>query len=150
MCDESCSRRRFLACAAALAAGGALSSLTGCGAPSARPLLDHASAKQVELLLTEHPDLQEVGGAMIAQAGDGGERIVVVRRSLTEVVAVSPICPHQKCIVNYTGDVTGSCFVCPCHGSTFGPDGELRHGPATQGLIRYPAVLESDRVLVTL
>jgi cytochrome b6-f complex iron-sulfur subunit len=80
----------------------------------------------------------------------GGTRVVLVRRSLTEVVAVSPVCPHQGCIVNYTGEVDDNCFICPCHGSAFGIEGDLHRGPATQGLTRFPVVMDDDHLLVTL
>jgi Rieske Fe-S protein len=150
MCDDSCSRRTFLARAAALAAGGALGGLTGCGARSAHPLLEEGPAEPVALSLADYPALQEVGGAVTMNAGTQGLRLVVYRRSETEVVAVSPVCPHQGCAVNYTGAVGDACFVCPCHGSAFGDEGELRRGPATRGLTRFPAVLQEDHVVVTM
>jgi Rieske Fe-S protein len=137
--------------AAALAAGGAIGGLAaGCGSPSARHLVDGGPGTQLVLPLAEFPTLKTVGGAATAAAGAGGEEIVVFRRSETEVVAVSPICPHQQCGVNYTGDMEGPCFVCPCHGSAFGAEGELLRGPATRGLTRFSAVLEQERVVITL
>jgi Rieske Fe-S protein len=147
MCDESCSRRRFLARAAALAAGGVLA---GCGAPSAKSLLNGGEAQELELSMSDYPALENVGGAAVTNAGPHGTKMIVFRRSESEVVAVSPICPHQQCIVSYTGDLGGTCFVCPCHGSAFGAEGDLRRGPATQGLTRFPAVLESDKIVVKI
>lgn len=42
----------------------------------------------------------------------------------------SLVCPHLGCVV----DVTPEGFTCPCHGSRFGHDGALQHGPAEQSL----------------
>lgn len=150
MCEKSCSRRRFLARTAALAAGGALSGLAGCGAPSARYLLDRGGTNRLEFSLQEYPPLKSVGGVVVTGDGTTRPRLVLVRRSETEVVALSPICPHQGCIVSYTGDLGGIGFVCPCHNSAFGATGDLRRGPATRGLTRFPAELKSDRVEVTI
>lgn len=45
-------------------------------------------------------------------------------------LAYSLVCPHLGCEVNLVPDG----FACPCHGSRFGSEGELVHGPATKGL----------------
>jgi cytochrome b6-f complex iron-sulfur subunit len=151
MNDYSCSRRQFLARAAAITAGCAGCGLAGCGsAPSAHHLLRPGSSRRLELPLDEYPALRSLGGAAVTGDGITRPRLVLVRLSETEVAALSPTCPHQGCIVSFTGDTGGNSFVCPCHNSTFGASGDLRRGPATRGLTRYPSVLKEDRVEVTL
>jgi Rieske Fe-S protein len=44
--------------------------------------------------------------------------------------AFSLKCTHLGCTVN----ADGQGFACPCHGSRFGQDGEVVHGPAKQRL----------------
>lgn len=44
--------------------------------------------------------------------------------------ALSLTCPHLGCTVEAQADE----FACPCHGSRFGPEGQLRAGPAAQNL----------------
>jgi cytochrome b6-f complex iron-sulfur subunit len=39
-------------------------------------------------------------------------------------------------------------FACPCHGSTFNPDGTVANGPATDPLSPYEAKIEGDLVLI--
>lgn len=46
------------------------------------------------------------------------------------IVVMSLVCTHLGCIVKKTE--TG--FDCPCHGSKFGPQGELVRGPAPRSL----------------
>lgn len=43
---------------------------------------------------------------------------------------ISLVCTHLGCVVNKTD----SGFDCPCHGSRFGPAGELVQGPAPRAL----------------
>jgi cytochrome b6-f complex iron-sulfur subunit len=58
------------------------------------------------------------------------DRNVLVVSNRHGIAALSLVCTHLGCIVakNETG------FACPCHGSAFGPDGELASGPAPRGL----------------
>ena len=46
------------------------------------------------------------------------------------IKAVSLVCTHLGCIVKRAEDG----FDCPCHGSKFGPQGEVVAGPAPRGL----------------
>ncbi len=68
-------------------------------------------------------------------------RVVSVRGG---VAAVSLICTHLGCIVSKTE--TG--FSCPCHGSTFGEEGEVLGGPAPRGLRWLEVSLAADGNLV--
>lgn len=60
--------------------------------------------------------------------------------------AVNPTCTHRGCTVGWQAEENA--FVCPCHGSKFGIDGEVSNGPATQPLSTYEVKVEEDLVLV--
>ncbi len=45
-------------------------------------------------------------------------------------IALSLVCPHLGCTVEVNEDG----FACPCHGSRFNSDGNLRNGPASKPL----------------
>lgn len=50
----------------------------------------------------------------------------IVRRG-ERLFALSSICTHKKCKLTAERDRS---FYCPCHGSTFDPDGHVTQGPA--------------------
>lgn len=54
--------------------------------------------------------------------------------------ALSSICPHRRCTLNVA--LNGS-FICPCHGSTFDPDGTVTRGPARRDLSLPPIRIDS-------
>lgn len=91
-------------------------------------------------------DLDKNGQLVVKPFGSG--ELVVIRdpADSQSLVAVNPACPHKGCIVEWKGEKKE--FVCPCHGSDFGPDGKVLEGPATEPLQVYMAKIEGDAVLV--
>lgn len=57
-------------------------------------------------------------------------RSVALFRDAEGVYAISTVCTHLGCIVKPSAEG----FECPCHGSRFAPDGEVRRGPAPRPL----------------
>jgi len=51
-------------------------------------------------------------------------------------VIFSSICPHLGCRYEWQG--AANRFICPCHGSQFGPEGDKLAGPAPRGLDPLP------------
>jgi cytochrome b6-f complex iron-sulfur subunit len=64
-----------------------------------------------------------------------------------KLAAISPACPHQRCLVNW--NKVHKAFVCPCHGSRFGPDGKVLQGPSTTNLKQYEVELRGDDIWVS-
>jgi Rieske Fe-S protein len=54
----------------------------------------------------------------------------LIKDSETAVRALSAICPHLGCTIEHEQNQ----FVCPCHDSAFGPNGEVRTGPSPRGM----------------
>lgn len=54
----------------------------------------------------------------------------VIRRG-EKLSALSAICTHRKCKLEAEPDHS---FYCPCHGSTFSPEGKVTEGPARRDL----------------
>lgn len=61
-----------------------------------------------------------------------GKQIAVYRDADGTVHALSPVCPHMKCIVGWnTAEQT---WDCPCHGGRFAADGTWLEGPPMHNL----------------
>jgi len=63
-----------------------------------------------------------------------------------EVRALSTVCPHAGCAVDW--DEARQLFACPCHDSTFTPTGERQSGPAPRPLDALDVELRDGRVRV--
>lgn len=55
------------------------------------------------------------------------------------IIALRHACTHLDCLFYY--DENKEIFVCPCHGSEFSRDGQVRKGPANRPLDRFPIQL---------
>ncbi|MGX5358272.1 Rieske (2Fe-2S) protein [Kocuria sp. KH4] len=74
-----------------------------------------------------------------------GVQAVVARPAEDTVVAFSPVCPHQGCMVVPEEQL----YVCPCHASQFDlATGEVRGGPARTGLTPYPVAVREGRIVL--
>ena len=77
-----------------------------------------------------------------------GERGVFVWRPVdADLVVYSRQCTDLGCPLEY--ERGSGCFLCPCHGGIFGPDGQRLAGPPKSPLHRYAhrireAILEVD------
>jgi glycine/D-amino acid oxidase-like deaminating enzyme/nitrite reductase/ring-hydroxylating ferredoxin subunit len=75
-------------------------------------------------------------------AGEGqvlsldGQRLAVYRNSNGELGAVSAVCTHLGCLVQWNS--AGKSWDCPCHGSRFDPHGRVLNGPAVAPLQAQP------------
>jgi len=62
-------------------------------------------------------------------------------------VLFSPICPHLGCRFAWNDAATR--FICPCHGSQFGTEGDKLAGPAPRGLDPLPLREKDGKAQVT-
>jgi cytochrome b6-f complex iron-sulfur subunit len=85
---------------------------------------------------------------LLVQSKDGGDKIMVVHIGDRSLFAVSAVCTHKGCDVNY--DKKLGHLLCPCHGSEFGLDGQNIKGPAKRPLKRYTIRTENSRVVIVL
>ncbi len=70
------------------------------------------------------------------------EKIFVFRDRDKGFAAASAVCTHLGCTVaHFSSDQK---FHCPCHGSVFGPDGAVLHGPAPKPLNWFEVTLARD------
>jgi menaquinol-cytochrome c reductase iron-sulfur subunit len=112
---------------------------------------------------TRKEDWVDVGD--IAQLGQSGPQEVVFRRTRkdgwkilsektsawitrkgNELVAFAPGCTHLGCA--YHWDEKNKNFLCPCHTSTFGTEGQVLSGPAPRALDRFQTKVNGNRLLL--
>jgi cytochrome b6-f complex iron-sulfur subunit len=67
---------------------------------------------------------------------------IVINTGSENFIALSSVCTHQGCTVNYNS--SNNQLPCPCHGSVFATDGSILNGPATTSLKTYEVTREGD------
>ena len=70
----------------------------------------------------------------------------VVKTGEQQVVAFSPVCTHLGCAVSW--DSGDKAFVCPCHTSSFSPEGKVMAGPAPRSLDRFDVRVDGIKVML--
>lgn len=61
-----------------------------------------------------------------------GQKMAVYRREDGTICALSPVCTHAGCIINW--NIAEKTWDCPCHGARYNIDGKVLVGPATKHL----------------
>ncbi len=70
--------------------------------------------------------------------------VFIVRHSDGTFGALSAICPHLGCAVDF--EEVKARYCCPCHDSYFGADGGVEAGPSPRGLDPLDVKVENGRV----
>ncbi|HSD90754.1 MAG TPA: Rieske (2Fe-2S) protein [Kofleriaceae bacterium] len=146
--SSTCSRRAFLEGLGI--AGGALAlyactGSSGSSLPSASATMCGANLC-IDLADPGNSALTAVDGALLVDAPN--DTIIVIRSSETAIIALSGICTHAGCSMDF---VPASHLIdCPCHGSQFSEDGRVVRGPARRSLRVYTASLATNVITITL
>ena len=70
----------------------------------------------------------------------------IVRVDAGRVIALSAVCTHLRCILDYDRDRHD--LVCPCHGGRFSLTGNAVSGPPNRALPTYDVSVRSGEILV--
>jgi cytochrome b6-f complex iron-sulfur subunit len=73
-------------------------------------------------------------------------RFYLIRLDDGGLMAVSMICSHLGCTVNW--DASENIFKCPCHSSSFDKYGNVIKSPATKALNYHKVLLNEGNILV--
>jgi len=138
--------------------------LQGLGAATVGALLVHAGCQQqgsslstanstscgtgqcIDLGDAANQKLAAVGGAMLIDSAS--DTIMVIRMSDSQAVAVSAICTHAGCSMDY--NTAQQQLDCGCHGSLFSTTGQVLRGPANRSLRVYAATLANNIITVSV
>lgn len=71
---------------------------------------------------------------------------LLIRKTDTDIVAISAVCTHLGCIVKYHEDTKQ--LLCPCHGAKYDQSGRVLGGPAPKSLTAYNARIEAGTIVV--
>ncbi|RYX81855.1 ubiquinol-cytochrome c reductase iron-sulfur subunit [bacterium] len=141
--NSSFSRRAFLEGAAATV-GAVL--IAGCGSGAAPAL----KAK-------ENGQGFIIAGAQLPNAGEAvtftfpdDKQGILYRSKLGQSGAVSAVCTHLGCNVEWTEGSPQAAFSCPCHQSQFDLEGKPLSGPAKKPLAHYAATQNGKDVELKL
>jgi cytochrome b6-f complex iron-sulfur subunit len=138
------SRRRWLDLA--LMIGGAIGGL-GMAVPAALYLWPARATGPGQSTVKAGPlDAIPVGGAKLIQAG--GQPIILVRSGPDTVSALSAICTHLGCVVQWDHD--RNLISCPCHGGEFSREGLVLAGPPPRPLPSYPVMIVNGQLQVRI
>ena len=75
-----------------------------------------------------------------------GTAAVLIRKQDGSLLALSAVCPHLGCIVQW--EKVKQEFICPCHAGYFTADGEVISGPPPGPLARLPFAVANGTVTV--
>ena len=144
--EEGCSRRALLK---GLGVAAAVMCVPGCMQQGS----DLPSATTSTCGISTCIDLSQKANAALASPGGAllfdlaSDTVMVIRVSDTQVIALSAICTHAGCSMNF--DSGKGEIVCPCHGSVFAETGAVITGPARRPLKVYTATLANNIITVT-
>lgn len=128
--------RNILAGSAMILAGAPIL-MAACTKQTTDQGLQPGQSMDVDLNSPENAVLNNQGGYRIFQG-------ILVANAGSYFFAVSSICTHQGCTVQFS--LSQSRIICPCHGSEFSTNGSVLMGPAAVPLKDYQ-VTKTDNIL---
>ncbi len=100
--------------------------------------MKHFFADRLSRARTSEPENLGKGEGALVQASSG--KVAVYRDEEGKLHAMSPVCTHLRCIVDW--NAAEKTWDCPCHGSRYDPYGHVTSGPARKNLAHED--LEAD------
>jgi cytochrome b6-f complex iron-sulfur subunit len=133
-------RRKFLGvCLGGLTASAAVA----VGYPVYRYLAPLQKENSTGKVVIPEQDLPAGGAKFFEYAGSTA---VMVRKQGGDLVALSAVCTHLGCIVQWEKEKQD--FLCPCHGGRFNPEGAVISGPPPKPLAKLPFVVANGVITV--
>jgi len=121
-------RKTFLKfLAAGVASGSLIAYLESCKKNSSAPAAPNVDFT-LDLTASSNQTLLTSGGSVISNQ-------VIIINNNGSYIALSDICTHSGCSVNYVS--SSQQLNCPCHGSNFSLSGAVISGPAPSSLKQY-------------
>jgi Rieske Fe-S protein len=100
--------------------------------------------KMVEVAAGNAGDIP-AGGVQLVHLAEGP---VMLQKTGNEVRALSAVCTHLGCIIQW--DARAGKFVCPCHHGMYDVDGKVISGPPPRPLDKFEVKLRDGQVFVVM
>ena len=137
---ENDGRRKFLGICLV---GATAAAAAAAAYPVLQYLAPRSGAQGGDKLVFAAADIPEGEAKFFEYAGSAA---VLVRTKTGETVALSAVCTHLGCIVQWEKDKQD--FLCPCHGGIYSPDGAVVSGPPPKPLARIPVAVAEGKITV--
>lgn len=145
-CAHACKAISLVTVGSAIqACGGGTTSPSGADAGSALPTLTGTvSNRTISVNVAAGSSLATVGGAALVQSTAGS--FLVARTSQDAFSALTAVCTHEGCTIT---NVSGTTFICPCHGSQYSTSGAVLKSPATRSLTTFATQFANGTLTIT-
>lgn len=137
---ENDGRRKFLG---VCLTGATVAAVAAAGYPVFRYLAPKSGEQSTAKLSFTASEIPEGEAKFFEYAGASA---VLVRTKGGELVALSAVCTHLGCIVQWVKEKQQ--FACPCHGGQFATDGTVLGGPPPRPLTRIPITLTEGNITI--
>jgi len=137
---ENCARRKFLG---VLLGGMATASAITVAYPLYRylsPLPEKSDAGKVTLA---ENDVKEGDAKFFQYAGSAA---VVLKSKDGSLIALSAVCTHLGCIVQWQKEKQE--FICPCHAGHYSSEGIVLSGPPPKPLQKLPVIVANGTITI--
>lgn len=85
-------------------------------------------------------------GQSLEFTSSAGISAILFRSSEDKVYALSRICTHEGCSVDF--DMNQNRLICPCHGANYeATDGSVISGPTTKALAKIKVTIKDDKIV---
>ncbi|MFM1825419.1 MAG: hypothetical protein RLZZ37_54 [Actinomycetota bacterium] len=85
-------------------------------------------------------------GQSLEFTSTAGIAAILFRSSEDKVYALSRICTHEGCSVDF--DMNQNRLICPCHGANYeASDGSVISGPTTKSLAKIKVEIQGDNIV---
>lgn len=105
-----------------------------------------SSLRLTGLRLIAAGDAQTLKAGKARLVRQGNSPVYVIRLLNNEIVAVSALCTHFRCVLNWSAQ--DKTLVCPCHNGTFNASGAVIAGLPTRPLPTFPVEVRRGEIFV--
>lgn len=111
--------------------------------PLLRFLAPQGNADMVSKVVLAKPEIP-AGKSRIVVIND--KPVIVINRPGKGFIALSKVCTHLGCLVEYEKD--NNRLICPCHAGTYDLEGNVLSGPPPRPLFKVPLKVEGDQLII--